>query len=475
MVVDGGIAGLEQSRHHPLAGQGAINPPTPRITGEEEGSKEGGDDTGVIELFKDLVIPGKEEEFVRRLREALAKTRRRGGAPTTNIDGEIKKIHTKIEELAKALQRPTGTTGKASWAAVVAGTTQVDRSRNEAFTPKVVIPERRTREVVIRAPEQGEDLAQRTAVQVVEAVNRAMGSDGAVAARRMRSGDTVLTFKGNAEGYTKNTTWVETAFGVRAEVKRREFAVIAKGLPASRLRGIQNPERLLIELQKHTPMISRCRTQLPKFPSGLFASVVLHMSSVAAAQEVCRKGVIYEAQIFDVEPYYPEANVRRCFRCHSFGHIGRYCERQQRCGHCAAAAHPEGEAGCPEKAPSGKKRCVNCQGAHTAWERSCPVAKKEFERAQRAYRNRPLQFETTQGSRYDETAPTQNQIDTEGYQVVGSKRIRTRSRQPAPRGRPSGLTQAARTCRGIEAYASRDSSVALARTQNTVDKTDPFE
>ena len=52
--------------------------------------------------------------------------------------------------------------------------------------------------------------------------------------------------------------------------------------------------------------------------------VILHMSSVVAAQEVCRRGVVFEAQYFDAEPFYAATQVRRCYKCHKFGYIIRY-------------------------------------------------------------------------------------------------------------------------------------------------------
>ena len=50
---------------------------------------------------------------------------------------------------------------------------------------------------------------------MVEAANKAIGGNSVVAARRLQSGDTVLTFQGNAEGFTKETKWVEAAFGIQ--------------------------------------------------------------------------------------------------------------------------------------------------------------------------------------------------------------------------------------------------------------------
>ena len=90
-------------------------------------------------------------------------------------------------------------------------------------------------------------MAKRTPVQVTEAVNRAIGrgADRAIAARRLPSGDTVITFTDDATKYTEDTKWVEAAFGEKAELKTREFAVLAKGIPANRLRSIHNVADIL--------------------------------------------------------------------------------------------------------------------------------------------------------------------------------------------------------------------------------------
>jgi hypothetical protein len=72
MVVDSGNDGLAQGMHHLLAGVGAYNAPPQRSTGEERGEVEEVDSSIPMALVKDLVIPGKEEEFQRRLDEVLA-------------------------------------------------------------------------------------------------------------------------------------------------------------------------------------------------------------------------------------------------------------------------------------------------------------------------------------------------------------------------------------------------------------------
>jgi hypothetical protein len=58
-----------------------------------------------------------------------------------------------------------------------------------------IIPERRTRELLIRNRNPPEDLARHSAVEVVAAVNTVIGTNDAVATRRLPSGDVILTFQ----------------------------------------------------------------------------------------------------------------------------------------------------------------------------------------------------------------------------------------------------------------------------------------
>jgi hypothetical protein len=70
---------------------------------------------------------------------------------------------------------------------------------------KVVILEYRIQEIVIRALGQNNNLAKRIPVQVVEAINKAIGTDSIVIVRRILSSDTILIFNNSTEGYTKQT------------------------------------------------------------------------------------------------------------------------------------------------------------------------------------------------------------------------------------------------------------------------------
>ena len=113
-------------------------------------------------------------------------------------------------------------------------------------------------------------MAKRTPVQVIEAVNRAIGygADRTIAVRRLPSGNTIITFTDDAIKYTEDTKWVKAAFGEKAKLKAKEYAVLTKGLPISRLRSIYNAADIFPALQRYTPGVNRCCIQLPRLPTA---------------------------------------------------------------------------------------------------------------------------------------------------------------------------------------------------------------
>jgi hypothetical protein len=257
--------------------------------GLNEEEEEEGAILEILSLFTEYVIPGKRDEFAATLLGVLDRLDLQpihSDASSETLREEIQELRGSIDELSKAL--PTAQPRNKTWAEVATGGGR--RGSGGVEAPKIAVPERQTREVVIKAPGQAEDLARRFSVEVVQATNTAIGGSAVVAARRLPSGDTILTFTGKAEEYIKDPAWVQAAFGTTAKVRPREFMVIAKGLPVQRLRAIHDPHQVVKELEKQAAGINRCKIQLPRSSTGRHAMVVLHMSSVIAAQESCRRG-----------------------------------------------------------------------------------------------------------------------------------------------------------------------------------------
>ena len=78
-------------------------------------------------------------------------------------------------------------------------------------------------------------------------------------------------------------------------------------------------------------------------------------------------------QVLDVRLYIPRP--RRCYNCQGYGHVGRYCKRNQAiCVQCGDTAHMEGKEACQRPA-----KCRNCGQSHPASDIRCPIYRMEKE------------------------------------------------------------------------------------------------
>ena len=113
--------------------------------------------------------PGKRDEFAVVLLGVLerldidprSQNNTHSDTSSETLREEIQELRGSIDELSKALPRALPTTQpggyKRTWADIVA------QGYNSSGT-RVVVPECRTREAIIRAPGQSEDLATRSSV-----------------------------------------------------------------------------------------------------------------------------------------------------------------------------------------------------------------------------------------------------------------------------------------------------------------------
>lgn len=82
--------------------------------------------------------------------------------------------------------------------------------------------------------------------------------------------------------------------------------------------------------------------------------------------------------VIKIERYKPTKKLgTQCFRCQSFGHASRNCNRPARCVKCALA-HPSWE--CPKEDREEPARCCNCQQEHPANYSQCSERLKYLER-----------------------------------------------------------------------------------------------
>src|SRR5271157_5734595 len=87
MVIDGGTAGLDQSRHHPDAGTSATATPAPCPRRDEIAEEvRGGELTALMTRFESLVSPGHAAEALGVARVYIAIKRRVGSEPNAITD-----------------------------------------------------------------------------------------------------------------------------------------------------------------------------------------------------------------------------------------------------------------------------------------------------------------------------------------------------------------------------------------------------
>ncbi|KAG5925166.1 hypothetical protein E4U61_002280 [Claviceps capensis] len=289
--------------------------------------------------------------------------------------------------VAKALSKTLTTAS--SWAAVAArggtvGTVQ---------TPRSTIAQA----VNGRQPEN-----------IVLAVNAAIERDVAVAARRLQSGDTVVTFRDAARPHIEDNTCIQTAFGPDATMNRRAFSIIVKSIPV-RLSSNKSTDELLKNLTAaNGPEMARVASRKPR-GIATYAPLNIGVDNIEAANKLCRDGVVYQSEIFNAEPYYEAVHPRQCYKCHKFGQIAAFCAAPARCGRCSASKHARGDRECGALIGILRECCINCSDKHPSWSRQCPIANTRWNQAREAYLRRLMAFSNPES--FDDLPPRGRQAD----------------------------------------------------------------
>ena len=320
--------------------------------------------------------------------------------------------------------------------------------------PRKVIPQRANREILIRGRDLPADLAKRTPAEITQAINQASSQQGAIAARKMPSGDTMVTFKDLAakEWHARNPEWIQKAFGEQAKPASKTFAVLIKGLRKGDLAGVT--EETFGE-ETELQSVDRVKFRLPSRLGHTRATILVTLTSQEEAFKACEQGVVWNAQLLDCEPYWAVLEPKQCFKCWKWGHIQRYCSKPALCGRCGCRAHGEGgkagEAQCPTHTGQLPYRCPNCGGRHPAWVKECQGRARAREGAREAYQYRPRAFEAPRETplvrekTFTFSTPSQTEEDG-GFQPVTRKRARRSPSKESQlaRGRPTFLSVAGR-------------------------------
>jgi len=142
----------------------------------------------------------------------------------------------------------------------------------------------------------------RTPVEIIQAINQVSAKKGAIAAQKLPSGDTVVTFSNptTKDWHTKNNQWLQQAFGNQAREACRTYTVLVKGLRRADLQGTtEEAFGTAIGLRS----IDRVKFRLPTNPGFTRATVLVTLENQEEARRAYDQGMIWNAQILDCEPY----------------------------------------------------------------------------------------------------------------------------------------------------------------------------
>jgi hypothetical protein len=287
-------------------------------------------------------------------------------APELWDDENIRAIKTQLEGLTKMvrnLSEPVTTPAKPSYAEILRRASPITRA-SERVAP---VPTRRVREIVIAPGNESLTQRQRSGREIVSDINTKLGGEGVVAARRLPSGEVLVTFE-NEDQKKKGAKSLETlqAFGQNAQVKVREFTVLTHGIQVA-ARDTQNQAGAIDELYRQNPRLRGvveivCLGWAKKTIAQGKRAAPLHIgiAEPGQANTLIEQGLLFGSELHDCEVFWGDYQVTQCFNCYTYEHTARHCKNHMRCGFYATIGHASQD--CPKREDSQAYRCEVCKG-----------------------------------------------------------------------------------------------------------------
>jgi hypothetical protein len=211
MVINEEVGELEQSFHHPEAGQNALNDNAAREQrdhGKGASPRDGKEDllravneiVGLLDEDKKEVGRRAIERYAQVLRDSFAAEERRS-SDSDNASITKRDLKNLLDTALRSRPNPPFTGQPSfvySWAAVAAPATSSDG----VWQPKMVVSARRAKKLVIRNLETEPLLRNRTPQKIIQAINTATNNNDAITAKTMRNNNVIIIFRNDANSKT---------------------------------------------------------------------------------------------------------------------------------------------------------------------------------------------------------------------------------------------------------------------------------
>ena len=332
--------------------------------------------------------------------------------------GLTNKIFQELENISKRLDKQES---KPSYAQAV----------QKHIPAQIPLAPRILKEVLVHPGNQTPDMANRTHIQLFQALQDRLPSPynkQVRAVRKLPSGDILInTETQETKSFLeKDSAWISAIFTKEATIQPKRFPVLIHGVRTTDIQP-ENLEKTRQTIQNSNPSLSKQITILRAYWSKKaiaqkkpVTSLHLDLATPEQANLLIESGVVLGHRLHEAEPFLANTVVAQCFKCFGYGHQARLCRNQAVCGACGGQ-HERRTCQIPEQLL--KPKCSNCKGAHPAWASTCPVRQEAVKKAREAWISRPGKYEISTAT----TVPvTQSPVTFPFIQTLpGGKRRKT--------------------------------------------------
>ena len=260
---------------------------------------------------------------------------------------------------------------------------------------------RTLREVLVYPGNQTPDMANRTYVQLFQALQDRLPSPvnkQVRVVRKLPSGDILISTEcQEAKTFLeKDSTWIITIFTKEVTVQPKRFPVLVHEVRTADIQP-ENLTKTCQAIQSSNPSFSKQITILRAYWSKkaiaqkkLVTSLHLDLATPQQANLLIENGLVLGHRLHEVELFLADTVIAQYFKCFGYGHQARVCKNKAICRVCGGQHERKA---CPIPEQLLKPRCCNCQGSHPAWASICPKCQEAAKKAREVWISRLGKYE----------------------------------------------------------------------------------
>lgn len=435
-------SGAKGGRNASEEGLDASKHASKRVQSAHQGGGETTPEKGIKTIKEDLqaIVRGLEEEGIQSkwldtLRQVAGRVSQASStrqAPGYAVEKRLEAIEKSLAKLA-ADPKPIKTT----WATVAANGMRIAPETQATHNSLNTKPRHTVRVSIPTAKDKSNE-------DILGEVKKTISA--AVAVRVLHSGDVDVVVPDEAA--KDRAQALPSTQEMR--IHKRDYLVAVDGLPLSTgIAGGKHADNTHlasqicersknmapgIQISRIEWLYPQAQVQRMRDAGKTHGTLIVGFHTEGMRRSAIQGGLVIGAQLYEVGYFDRSLQEKQCFNCQQWGHTGKVCVKQARCGRCAGN-HQTSQ--CMET----KMSCAACGKAHAAWHRrECTAYQRHHDEVTR----RRLAARTHTLSIRD--APSQT-TDAQGWTTVPNKRPREASPKPTiPRrvGRPTIMEVAAR-------------------------------